>query len=234
MDRLGPLVERAARVRAARRGLGAGGGDRLRARHRRAPARLRRRPLRGLSGEDVRGADRRRARRATWRRTWPPSATSSRRSVASTPRSPTTWSWGRRSWPGRASASRPRSTARRSSTPSSRSPSASCRTPARASTPRPGCLVGSRHTAESLWEAIGDPGLPARTRLGPPGVDTELFRAAGRASGGRAPGGAGGKRGGGGAGRRRRVRPATRGRPRTRFDSFAGRRAARASSWSAS
>ncbi len=39
-----------------------------------------------------------------------------------------------------------------------------------------GVLVGSRHTAESLWEAIGDPGLPARTRLGPPGVDTELFR----------------------------------------------------------
>jgi glycosyltransferase involved in cell wall biosynthesis len=39
-----------------------------------------------------------------------------------------------------------------------------------------GVLVGSRHTAESLWEAIGDPALPARTRLGPPGVDTELFR----------------------------------------------------------
>jgi glycosyltransferase involved in cell wall biosynthesis len=39
-----------------------------------------------------------------------------------------------------------------------------------------GVLVGSRHTAESLWETIGDPGLPARTRLGPPGVDTELFR----------------------------------------------------------
>ena len=37
-------------------------------------------------------------------------------------------------------------------------------------------LVGSRHTAESLWETIGDSGLPARTRLGPPGVDTELFR----------------------------------------------------------
>jgi glycosyltransferase involved in cell wall biosynthesis len=39
-----------------------------------------------------------------------------------------------------------------------------------------GVLVGSRHTAGSLWETIGDPGLPARTRLGPPGVDTELFR----------------------------------------------------------
>jgi glycosyltransferase involved in cell wall biosynthesis len=38
-----------------------------------------------------------------------------------------------------------------------------------------GVLVGSRHTAESLWETVGDPSLPARTRLGPPGVDTELF-----------------------------------------------------------
>jgi glycosyltransferase involved in cell wall biosynthesis len=38
-----------------------------------------------------------------------------------------------------------------------------------------GVLVGSRHTAESLWTAIGDPELAAKTRLGPPGVDTELF-----------------------------------------------------------
>src|SRR5215210_4118975 len=37
-------------------------------------------------------------------------------------------------------------------------------------------LVGSRHTAESLWEVIGDDGLPARTRLGPPGVDVHSFR----------------------------------------------------------
>ncbi|MGZ4270375.1 MAG: glycosyltransferase [Solirubrobacteraceae bacterium] len=37
-------------------------------------------------------------------------------------------------------------------------------------------LVGSRHTAESLWAALGDPDLPARTRLGPPGVDVEAFR----------------------------------------------------------
>ncbi|MEO8092948.1 MAG: glycosyltransferase [bacterium] len=36
-------------------------------------------------------------------------------------------------------------------------------------------LVGSRHTAESLWEAIDMPALPAKTRLGPPGVDTTLF-----------------------------------------------------------
>src|SRR4029079_16907927 len=34
-----------------------------------------------------------------------------------------------------------------------------------------------RHTAESLWAAPGDPTLPARTRLGPPGVDIETFQA---------------------------------------------------------
>jgi glycosyltransferase involved in cell wall biosynthesis len=38
-----------------------------------------------------------------------------------------------------------------------------------------GVLVGSRHTAESLWEAMGDPELEARTRLGPPGVDVDAF-----------------------------------------------------------
>jgi glycosyltransferase involved in cell wall biosynthesis len=37
-------------------------------------------------------------------------------------------------------------------------------------------LVGSRHTAESLWAAMADDGLPERTRLGPPGVDVEEFR----------------------------------------------------------
>jgi glycosyltransferase involved in cell wall biosynthesis len=37
-------------------------------------------------------------------------------------------------------------------------------------------LVGSRHTAESLWEAMADPELPQRTRLGPPGVDVEEFQ----------------------------------------------------------
>ncbi len=36
-------------------------------------------------------------------------------------------------------------------------------------------LVGSRHSAERLWEMLADPGLPARTRLGPPGVDIERF-----------------------------------------------------------
>jgi glycosyltransferase involved in cell wall biosynthesis len=37
-------------------------------------------------------------------------------------------------------------------------------------------LVGSRHTAESLWAALDDDALPLRTRLGPPGVDVEEFR----------------------------------------------------------
>src|SRR5215207_7193577 len=39
-----------------------------------------------------------------------------------------------------------------------------------------GVLVGSRHTAESLWEVLDVDGLPERTRLGPPGVDTAAFR----------------------------------------------------------
>lgn len=38
-----------------------------------------------------------------------------------------------------------------------------------------GVLVGSRHTAESLWTAVDLPGLREKTRLGPPGVDTTLF-----------------------------------------------------------
>jgi glycosyltransferase involved in cell wall biosynthesis len=39
-------------------------------------------------------------------------------------------------------------------------------------------LVGSRHTAESLWKALGDvegEAIERRTRLGPPGVDVERF-----------------------------------------------------------
>src|SRR3954447_2518842 len=38
-----------------------------------------------------------------------------------------------------------------------------------------GVLVGSRHTAESLWAAVELPGLRSKTRLGPPGVDIDLF-----------------------------------------------------------
>jgi glycosyltransferase involved in cell wall biosynthesis len=41
--------------------------------------------------------------------------------------------------------------------------------------PARGVLVGSHHTAASLWQAIGDERLPDRTRLGPPGVDVARF-----------------------------------------------------------
>ncbi len=36
-------------------------------------------------------------------------------------------------------------------------------------------LVGSVHTAQSLWTAIDDPELEAKTKISPPGVDTKLF-----------------------------------------------------------
>jgi glycosyltransferase involved in cell wall biosynthesis len=40
-----------------------------------------------------------------------------------------------------------------------------------------GVLVGSHHTAESLFEVLADePSLRGRTRLGPPGVDVHTFR----------------------------------------------------------
>jgi glycosyltransferase involved in cell wall biosynthesis len=40
-----------------------------------------------------------------------------------------------------------------------------------------GVLVGSRHTAESLWAALPQvPDLSAKTRLGPPGVDIDAFK----------------------------------------------------------
>jgi glycosyltransferase involved in cell wall biosynthesis len=42
-----------------------------------------------------------------------------------------------------------------------------------------GVLIGSAHTAESLWAALPDvTGLREKTRLGPPGVDVEEFRPA--------------------------------------------------------
>jgi glycosyltransferase involved in cell wall biosynthesis len=44
-------------------------------------------------------------------------------------------------------------------------------------------LVGSRHTAESLWQALGgESWLIERTRLGPPGVDVERFAPRARAA----------------------------------------------------
>ena len=54
-----------------------------------------------------------------------------------------------------------------------------------------GVLVGSRHTAESLWAALDDPALPGRTRLGPPGRRRAHVRAAPAGGGGGGPGRAG-------------------------------------------
>jgi hypothetical protein len=56
-----------------------------------------------------------------------------------------------------------------------------------------GILVGSRHTAESLWATLPDvPGLEDKTRLGPPGVDTQAFRPADRVATGGGGGGVAG------------------------------------------
>jgi glycosyltransferase involved in cell wall biosynthesis len=47
-----------------------------------------------------------------------------------------------------------------------------------------GVLVGSGHTADSLWAALpGLPELEAKTRLGPPGVDVDEFRPGAREDG---------------------------------------------------
>jgi glycosyltransferase involved in cell wall biosynthesis len=43
-----------------------------------------------------------------------------------------------------------------------------------------GVLVGSHHTAASLWAALDDPDVQRRTRLGPPGVDIDRFTPRGR------------------------------------------------------
>jgi glycosyltransferase involved in cell wall biosynthesis len=53
-----------------------------------------------------------------------------------------------------------------------------------------GVLVGSTHTAESLWAALAAlPDLREKTRLGPPGVDISAFRPAGRETDGGGPAG---------------------------------------------
>ncbi len=53
--------------------------------------------------------------------------------------------------------------------------------------PAAGILVGSLHTAGSLWDALEDPAIEARTRLGPPGVDVELFKPLPRRASSRPP-----------------------------------------------
>ena len=46
-----------------------------------------------------------------------------------------------------------------------------------------GILVGSDHIADRLREAVDEPEVNAKVRLGPPGVDTELFAAIAREDG---------------------------------------------------
>lgn len=53
--------------------------------------------------------------------------------------------------------------------------------------PAEAILVGSLHTAGSLWDAIEDSAIEARTRLGPPGVDVELFKPLPHRASGRPP-----------------------------------------------
>ena len=93
-------------------------------------------------------------------------------------------------------------------------------------------LVGSRHTAESLWAAMDDPGLEARTKLGPPGVDIREFRRASRKRPGR---GLEDARRRGSATRRRGVRtPPSRATPAAAAAALAthrARRTASSSSW---
>jgi glycosyltransferase involved in cell wall biosynthesis len=48
-----------------------------------------------------------------------------------------------------------------------------------------GILVGSQHTARSLGEALQDPAVAERTRLGPPGVDVHRFHPLSAPAGGR-------------------------------------------------
>ncbi len=53
--------------------------------------------------------------------------------------------------------------------------------------PAEAILVGSLHTARSLWDALEDPAIEARTRLGPPGVDVDLFKPLPQHAASRAP-----------------------------------------------
>ncbi len=177
------LDRRRARGR-AHRGAGAGGrglDHRLHARHRRPPAHLRGRRLRGLPLAHLPGAERRGGRGLHRRQRRRGRRTSRRGPAASTRLSPTISSWARSSSPAPACPSPRRSTAAPSPTPSSRIPrflpyAREGMEAARA------VLVGSRHTAESLWETVALAGLPERTRLGPPGVDVRAFSPLGGAS----------------------------------------------------
>ena len=162
--------------------------DRLPARPRRPAARLRRRPLRGHRGASLRGPRRcggRRLRRAQRRgRRRGRRARAPRRRARQPPRDgpadPRARAAGRRAVRGQDPRQRARvhGQAHPRFLPAAREGLAGAR----------GVLVGSRHTAESLWAALREPGLRERTRLGPPGVDVAPLRAAraGRGRGGTA------------------------------------------------
>ena len=111
----------------------------------------------------------------TSRRTSQRCATLSRRSAASTRRSPTTCHGARDPRPGGTRHSRPRSTAARSSSRCARTRTASCPTRARAWRRRRASSSARDTRRRSCGRRCDDPDLPAKTRLGPPGVDTKLF-----------------------------------------------------------
>ena len=152
------------RVRRCRPG---GDGHRLPAGDRRSAPGLRARPLRGLRGEDLPRAHRRASSIATWSANV--AAVRRRRGcgrgAGRRARQPPDHGPGDPR-PGRRCASRSRSTARTSPTRSRRTPSASCPTPGRAPTRRPGSWSARRTRPRALRDGAG-PGLPARTRLGP-------------------------------------------------------------------
>ena len=197
---------------------------RLPPRHRRAAARVRGRPLRGDRGAHLRRAaatrssplprgERRRRRRG--RRPAPARAGARQppRDGARDPRA-------RRS-PRRAR-TRSRSTAARWSTRSSPNRSASSASPGRAWRPRePGCSWARATRPRACGRRSRDPGLPQRTRLGPPGVDVARFRPreqrrGGRRGGRRSPPPAGARPRRSPAAARRAPSPATRARPARR------------------
>ena len=130
-------------------GTGPRRGHRPRTRHRRAAAGLRRRPLRGLRGQDLPRAERRGARPLPRRqRRRRPRRGRGRRRARCRARQPPDHGPGDPG-AGRPRSSRPRCTAPTSPTPCGRTRSASFPTPARAPTPPAGC-----------WSA---PGTPPRT-----------------------------------------------------------------------
>ena len=99
----------------------------------------------------------------------------STRSAASTPRSPTTWSWARCPRPGRAAFALKVHGSDLSYTVLPDLDRFGPYARGGRSRPPPASSSARGHTAERLRQAVDDPGLTRKTRLGPPGVDIELF-----------------------------------------------------------